>query len=141
MIDFAKARRRLALIWFAVVGVLFVTLVVQTLGNKFGGGADRVWNWFLPNVMPTLSLIVATLVRDAFRRVPRQMVRSDVFAIAIGLSAVYLVLLMVLVFAQPFLGRTLAEIGAGSGLYLGPLQGLVAGALGVFYSASEKAEP
>ena len=59
-----KAMWWLASIWFVGAGLCFIVLVGQSQVGIFDSDTGAVWGWFLPTVMPTLSLIVSALVAD-----------------------------------------------------------------------------
>ena len=60
-----RCKRRLAAMWFVGSGVLFLLVLLQTVGGKYTGQAAEVWGWLLPTFMPTLGLIMSVLVLDA----------------------------------------------------------------------------
>jgi hypothetical protein len=129
-----RCKRRLATVWFALSGVIFLLLVVQTVMGHYGSKATDAWGWFLPNVMPTLSLIVAVLVLDQMgKSVHTRTADRFLFRLAIGLSCAYLLLILLSILIQPFAPLPPLELMQQSNLWLGPLQGLVAAALGAFF--------
>ena len=69
--DMTASQQRLAILWFGASGVIFA-LVLSRLA--FGGippdGSKLVWTWLLPNVVPTLSLMIAVLVAEALATPP-----------------------------------------------------------------------
>lgn len=129
-----RCKRRLATIWFVLAGLIFLLLVVQTVMGYYGRGATDAWGWFLPNVMPTLSLIVGVLVLDQMGRgVKTRTADAFLYRLALGLSCAYLLLILLSILVQPFAPLPPLELMQQSNLWLGPLQGLVAGALGAFF--------
>jgi hypothetical protein len=64
------SRKRLAVLWFAGAGVVFLTLLAQTLAGRYADKAEQAWGWMLPTVVPTLSLIVGVLAISARRPAP-----------------------------------------------------------------------
>src|SRR5437773_2388168 len=67
-------------------------------------GKDRdVFGWFLPTVMPTLSLVIGVLVMDATGR-GTKITKPDafLFKLAMGLSCVYLATVLLTIVLQPF---------------------------------------
>jgi len=98
-------RRRLAILWFGFGFVLFIGLVLQSVFDRYGDWVEDAWSWFLPNIVPTLSLIVGVLVLDVMSgRDAEKKVDSFFFWLAFLLSAVYLVLVSATLFLQPFTG-------------------------------------
>lgn len=142
-ISMKVCRRQLAVLWFGVGLALFVVLVLQSVFDRFGDRAEDAWSWFLPSVMPTLSLIVGVLVLDVASRsdgYADKMIAPFFFWLTFLLSAVYLLLVAATLFLQPFTGVPLLDLMKQSNLWLGPLQGLVAAALGVFFVKGERAQ-
>src|SRR3546814_12120112 len=60
----ASSKWMLAAIWLVGAGGVFLLLVAQSLLGRSEPATHEVWGWFLPTVMPTLSLIVGVLVAD-----------------------------------------------------------------------------
>jgi hypothetical protein len=127
---------RLAIIWFAGGGFLFVILVGQSLTGYYEPRTEDAWGWFLPTVMPTLSLIVAALVAD-YRKAAvagREQQAGPLFWLGAGLSVFYLLLVALSILLQPLLAETSPlTLMQRSNLWLGPLQGLCVAALGFFF--------
>ncbi len=134
-------RRQLAVLWFGVGLALFVVLVLQSVLDRFGDRVEDAWSWFLPSVMPTLLLIVGVLVLDvASNGYADKNIDPFFFWVTFALSAVYLLLVAATLLLQPFTGVPILDLMKQSNLWLGPLQGLVAAALGVFFVKGERAE-
>jgi hypothetical protein len=152
MIPLERARWRLAIVWFSGCAVLFLTLVLQSMGGAYGDNLQRVWGWALPNFLPTLALMVSVFAADALapHRGRPLRVRRNFCTLAVWLSVFYLVLLLLSVFAQPIVRSFLLEQGNGatpervemletSSLWLGPVQGLVVIVMGVLFFLKEDA--
>ena len=134
-----QCRKRLATIWLIGSGILFFLLILQTIFKHYGEKAGDVWSWFLPMIMPTLSLIIGVLVWDGLNR-STETPSSDSFMykLAGALSLLYLLTLGLTIFLSPFSPWTPLELMKQSSLYLGPFQGLVAASLGVFFVSKQK---
>ena len=131
------ARKRLALVWFASGGALIALVVVQSLGDKYGTKVGQAWEWLLPTIMPTMSLILGVLV--AHRASERQVDRF-LYRVVLGLSLFYLTLVATTFMAEPFIAQmTTLELMALSNRWLGPLQGLVAAGLSYFFAKPDGA--
>ena len=136
-----KAMWWLAGTWFVGAGLCFVVLVGQSQVGLYDSDTAAVWGWFLPTVMPTLSLIVGSLVAD-YRKVPiraserAKPTASPVFWLSAALSAFYLLLLGTTI-AMASIQVEAAPLGLmqRSNLWLGPLQGLCVAALGFFFQS------
>ncbi len=133
-----EAKRRLATVWFIGSGFLFFLLFILASVGRFGGDADEAWAWFLPTIMPTLSLIIGVYVLDVMHQgVEDGSTDPFFFRLTFWLSISYL-LAVALVLALPnvvFLtsGVTVFEFMNQANLWLGPFQGLVAAAMGAFF--------
>ncbi|MGD2115815.1 MAG: hypothetical protein PVG07_12220 [Acidobacteriota bacterium] len=140
--DLYKAEWRLAVLWLVATGVVLLVLVGQSYFGLYVDHVQDAWAWFLPTVMPTLSLIIGVLVAEGLRE-SREARRLDprLFHLATALSALYLLLVLVSVLAAGLLAhRTPSiELLQRSNLWLGPVQGLVAASLGVVFRRSEPA--
>ena len=135
----------LAGIWLFGAGLCFAVLVGQSQASIFGSDLGGVWGWFLPTVMPTLSLIVGALVAE-YRKTTAGSAEANkraevpVFWLGAALSAVYLVLLGLAIVMPAFQGETAPLIlMQRSNYWLGPLQGLCVAALGFFFQSQAKA--
>lgn len=147
----SAARWRLAYFWLAGAGLVFLILVVQSLTGYYEPKTEQAWSWFLPTVMPTLSLIIGVLVADARKR--RQALQDDepaeptpahrpLYRLSGALSALYLLMVTVSILVQPLLASLPEpikplELMTRSNLWLGPLQGLTAAALAYFFTSGE----
>lgn len=125
------AKKRLALIWFGGAAVLFVFVFALSLNSPVAGA---VWSWFLPTVMPNLSLIVGVWVADA-RAGDTSDQTSDSFMywLAAGLSGFYLLLIAALFLSHPFAAQGLTAWLQASQLWLAAVQSLASLAMGAFY--------
>ncbi len=139
MISIVTCRKRLALLWFTGSFVIFILLVAQSLFGKYGEEAEEVWSWFLPTIMPTLSLIAGVFVVDlTISKDLEKKVDRFIFRLAFGLSVVYILLVLSTLLVQPLTRFAPLELMKRSNLWLGPVQGLVAAVLGVFFVKSER---
>ena len=147
-----SARWRLAVIWFPVCGVIFLLLIGQSIGGVYGNELQRVWGWALPNLLPTLALMISVFAADAIKPDSEHviLVRKNFCTLAISLSAFYLCAFLVSILVQPFL-QTFHSSGHGganvrielletSNIWLAPLQGLVIASLGVLFFLKEAAK-
>ncbi len=136
-LSMANARRRLALLWFIGAALVFVLVIAASIHRD-----DRVvislWSWFLPSIVPTLSLIVGVLVSELGndRSDGR---RADAFLLMLStwLSIAYLLLVALSLLFHLIEWITLAS----SQLYLAPVQGLTATALSAFFVKRDAGDP
>jgi hypothetical protein len=143
LVPLDEARMRLAWTWLIGAGSILILLVVQSLLHVYGDLTQEAWGWFLPTMMPTLGMIITVLTYTALDPISSaSVVRRDFIQISVSLSVIYLVLVILTILIQPFAARSATErvdLMRTSNLWLGPVQGLVASALGVlFVSKQEK---
>jgi len=143
-IDLTQAQRRLALAWLLGSGLAFGLVILQSLSRQPPFPPDKQWQWLLPCLLPTLSLILSTVVAEA--RMVRAAASADLFSfqVSLGLSMFYLALVLSTPLLAPLLQLTAAErveLLTKSQLWLGPVQGLVGLALGAFFVSRENDAP
>src|SRR5262245_27499159 len=135
-------RMRLARVWLVGGGGTFMILVVQSLLHVYGDLTQEAWGWFLPTLMPSMGMIVTVLTYTALDPLMTgSVVRKTFVSIAMGLSNLYLATVILTILIQAFASKTADEavgLMRTSNLWLGPLQGLVASALGVLFVSKEK---
>ena len=128
-----SARRRLARLWFLAAAGLLVLMLAASI-NRDEGTIKALWSWFLPAIIPTLSLIIGVLIAEHLgKSSARREADKFLLGLATWLSVAYQSLLAIsLVFDQ------IDWIAlASSQLYLAPLQGLVATALSAFFTQKD----
>jgi hypothetical protein len=130
-----RARKILAVVWFAGSGPLFLLLVLQSLLGRFSPSErDEVWSLFLPAVVPTLTLMIGVLVSDALgKSQSHEVVGRFIFSLTLSLSIIYLVIIGLPLFLAPFSDEAPIALLRASQLWVLPLQGLVSAALGAFF--------
>lgn len=133
-----QCKKRLATLWFIVSGCLFLLFVGQTLGDHYHNYTEEAWGWFLPAIMPTLSLIIGVLVIEARHR-EKNTKKADTFLyrLSFWLSSVYLLSLTLTILLQPVMTLSPIKLMNRSSFWLGPVQGLVAASLGAFFVKKE----
>jgi hypothetical protein len=128
---------RLAYIWLGGAGVSFAILLAQTMWRKFGDQYDRAWSWFLPTVLPVLTLIVSSLVYQA-RTNETATVDTRMFQISAAFSAFYLLLVLGVLVSTAFPGPPPLDRMTQAQLWLSPVQALTASALGAFFVSKKE---
>jgi hypothetical protein len=132
-----KCKRQLIIIWLSGAGLAFTLLVVQTVGGVFGGAADKAWGWFVPTILPTLSVIVGAVTFDARAPQDHTLVDSTAFLVSTVLSIFYLGLMLATILLRPLANVTPLQFLDTSNLWLGPAQGLVGLSLGAFFTSAQ----
>jgi hypothetical protein len=87
-------------LWLFGGGGLCFLVIIQTILGHYGE-AGEVWNWLLPNVMPTLSLIISVWIMD-FSSEDEDTIDRFVFWFTFILSGSYLVMVALPILLQSF---------------------------------------
>lgn len=134
-ISWTKAKNNLASIWFIGAGVAFAIMFFQTVLGSYQGIADKAWSWFLPTVVPTLTLMIGVFVSEAFtsEESRKMMVNRFFYKLSFTLSIAYLLVVILSLLLQPFSPLSVEDQMTQSNLWLTPLQALVSAALGAFF--------
>lgn len=140
-----RARWGLALAWFPASALLFVLLMAFSLFHQdLLAERQRFWGWGLPSFLPTLMLMISVFAADALVNTSSSTVRvrKNFYQLALGLSIFYHLVLLAILLVMPASvaardGAVLIEEYEETSIFLGPLQGLVAAALGVLFFSKE----
>ena len=133
-----QAQQRLTVLWFAGGGLAFVILIIQSMFGKYGDRVSDAWNWFLPNVLPTLSLIAGVLAAEASKTSEHGMkVNGFMYRLTFFVSLFYLLMMFLTVLLQPLVSSDPFKLQSVSNYWLGPMQGIVAVNLSVFFLKRE----
>ncbi len=116
-----------------------IILIVQSIAGTWGTWVSDAWSWLLPTILPTLTLILSTVVVEAIQQRDSG-VQVNLFAyyLCLGLSAFYLICVVSILFAVNFVQIKPLELMKISSLWLAPLQGLLSGIIGVFFVGQTK---
>ena len=135
-----QCKKRLSTLWLFASGILFIIILLQSFFGHFSDKVKEAWSWFLPTVIPTLSLLIGVLVADALgERPPDKSIDSFIFRLSFSLSLFYFSVVFLTIVVQPIVTAAPIEFLKQSNLWLAPIQGLVAASLGAFFVKSERA--
>lgn len=96
------AQRNLTLTWTGFTILLTLVYFVQTVGNKYPGQNDEVWDWFSPFAFPTLTLMIGTWVAVNKSTDPEQpKVDKLLYRLAMGAIIVYFLFIFGVIFSAP----------------------------------------
>jgi hypothetical protein len=127
-------RDRLFRLWMIGSGICALILAVEAIAGRFGPDAGEVIGWYMPNVLPTLSLMAALIRGEATGRAEDHQPVKPLFAsFAVWGSAAYLGTILATILVEPFTDYQPLELLKLSNLWLGPLQGLVVSSIGVLF--------
>ncbi len=137
-ISMSKCKKNLSTLWFLSAGILFFILIMQSILGHYGEQYREAWEWLLPNIIPTLSLIISVLVMDALgKSVKTESIDSYMFKFTFSLSLIYLLTILITILLQPFSTISPIELMKRSILWLGPFQGLVSASIVAFFVKAE----
>lgn len=141
-IEIAIAQRKLAVLWYVWAGFLTLIMFFQSVLGRYESHVSDAWGWLLPTLMPTLSLITGVLVLQSRESTKdrRKNVDQFYYRLALSFSAGYLFFVTISILGQPlfesYSGVTPLETMNLASLLLGPLHGLVAAVVGIFFVKS-----
>jgi hypothetical protein len=134
MLSMARCKIILGVIWMAFFLGLFTLLLLQVDGSKYGGDAGTVWSWFLPMILPTVTLIVGVFLLDVQNNsIQEAKVNFIVFFLAVSGSIIYLIFLSWIFLGEPFSSKNVFSAMKDYGMPISVLQGLVNSLIGVFF--------
>jgi hypothetical protein len=135
MIEIYKCKRMLAVLWAVGILGLYLIILIQTLFGKHEDHINDVWGWLLQCTIPLFSLIIGAFSFSTFNP-ESDTARIDKFSFRLSyfLSVFYLIVILAIIISQPLSGKPLWELGSNSNIYIAPLQGIVSGAVGLFFS-------
>lgn len=132
MIQFEIAKKRIAILWFVLSAFLFSILFLQTMLGKFENKNQEAWEWFVSNVIPTLSLMISVFLVDINKK-NTQSIQKFYYYLTFITSIFFLSILLFIILSQPFMNKPIIELMNESKLYLSPFQVLVSASLGLFF--------
>jgi hypothetical protein len=139
-IDLDRARRFIAIVWFAGGGLCFALMIVQSIIGRFAGVAQEMWAWFTPTIVPTVSLIIGVLASTALEDDTGRTVKKFFYHASVGLSLAYLIILLLTMLLEPLAGEHNMAYFRFSNFWLAPMQGLVVAALGALFNSRKKTD-
>jgi hypothetical protein len=138
-------RNRLAGVWIGGSLLIFSLVIYQSLAHVYAERVQDVWEWLMPTLLPTLTMIVSVAASTAFMSsTSTGVLRKSFYRLALSLSIFYLVLIFFTIVSLPAFNRLVsAQIDSlhTSNLWIGPIQGIVASALGVLFASKMKSAP
>ena len=141
IIELPKAKKHLAVLWYLYGGVLFIIFFLQSLSGKYGTQVQDAWSWFLPTILPSLTLITGVLVADALQANPvTRNIDRFIYTLTLAVSAIYLILVSLVIFLQPFFSNDPFVLMKSSNFGLAPFQGIVTACIGVFFTKKESSQ-
>lgn len=121
----------LTAIWWGW-GIILIVVLALLSGQPalFGDDTPKIWQWFLPNIIPTLTMVGASAY--ASQQTPAPSGTGPSFVLAVGASVLYLLLLSLAVGSTVVVSHPLLAVQQAN-LWLGPVQGLAASGLAIYF--------
>lgn len=135
-------RQRLTTIWLIGGGAVLTLLFMQTLNDRYLEADQVVWDWFLPYIVPTVSLMVGVLVANATSEskadpdAKPKTADPFLYRVALGVSVFYLVCLGAVLLMWDPNSRTIDVYLADAKFFVTALQAIVGLSLGAFFVKS-----
>ena len=135
------ARQYLAVFWLLAGGGILIYVSIQSTEGYYASKTRDVWEWLIPMVVPTMTLVIGVLVAEV--RAPghgNYSVGKLLYYTAFLLSAAYLCFLLWVVLNASWYPPSLPVMKRSS-FGLGVLQSLTALALGAFFVQGDYGQP
>lgn len=136
-----SARKSISWLWFVVGTSTLFLVAAQSIAGRFEPRTSEVWEWLLPNLMPTLMLVVSVFTFSPVRNAGVRKVSTPFVIAAVVMSIGYLLLVLSPFVLPPILGTGPMEVIGTTQLFIGPIQGIVSGILGVFFVRAGQLNP
>lgn len=149
-------KRLLGLLWLIGGLIPIVFLYIQdSYFEKYGDKGEEVWNWLLPTVVPTITLILGVYAYDFYQsnndkkeaddkdkkaKKNEKAARADkfIFYLTLFASLGYLLFVNSIIFLEPYSTDTIFEQISESRKFWGTLQLIVNPLVGIFFVAVGK---
>jgi hypothetical protein len=93
-----------------------------------------LFSWFLPMILPTVSLIIGVFLLDVQNSsIQEAKVNTMVFFLATGGSIIYLIFLSWIFLGEPYSNKNVFSAMKDYGMPISVLQGIVNSFVGVFF--------
>ncbi|MCL3781173.1 hypothetical protein EMN47_12355 [Prolixibacteraceae bacterium JC049] len=139
----STAQKKISIIWFINAGIMATIFIVFTIGKKFDGNDTEGWSWFTQNIIPILTLMIATFTHNINNpNSDGKLVDRFYFRLVKNLSIFYFFVLYITILSAPlalkYSNIPILELLEKSKIYLSIFQGVVAYSLGLFFLKESK---
>lgn len=122
----------LTALWWVWGLLLFALLIALSKNPLFGSQLRTAWEWFVPNLVPTMSMVGATAYASRSGKAVGGPVLTPAFVICLVASVAHLGALTLALLATQSSTTPLGDL-RNANLWLGPLQALAVSSLSVFF--------
>ena len=141
-VPIVDARMQLSRLWFLWAFFLSTVLILQSILGHFTDQVKEVWSWYIPTIVPTLSLMIGVLGASALgTEEESRIVRRGFFNITYWISAGYLLILTVTVILEPLTPMKTIELYLTSNYWLSPFQSLSGTTIALLFTSQKTAPP
>lgn len=133
------AQQKLLWIWMVAGGGIILLMTIQGLTGKYEQRWDEAGKWLMSTIFPNLGVIVGAIAYSTQHQAEDRTIDAMAYRMAWGISCFYLLIVALVLLIEPLLPETgPLEIMARANVILGPLQGLVGTALGMFFVSRQQ---
>ena len=94
-------QRHLAVLWLVACVALVTILLFQTQVGRFGADYQRAWSWLIPQIFPTLSVIIGGISYGILNQQQEFQVDKPPYQMALWFSAAYLLIMLLTLLIEP----------------------------------------
>ena len=147
LVSVKSARRTLTALWFIYSAIALMLLIINVIGRFESDEINKAFSWYLPSVVPTLSLIIGVLIQNTRQKSIDKLVDRLLYVLAYSLTHFYFMLVFVTLFSEILADilnplnpnpPSLIDNMSKSHFYLGPCQGLVVACMGAFFVSKDQ---
>ena len=133
------AQQKLLWVWMVGGGGIILFMTIQGLTGKYDERWDEAGKWLMSTIFPNLGVIVGAIAYSTQHPADDRAVDPVAYRAARGISCFYLLIVALVLLIEPLLPETgPLELMARANVVLGPLQGLVGTALGMFFVSRQQ---
>lgn len=129
---YQTAQKRLMILWVLCCCALLLLWFTLTFTGRFDNIINDAWGWLLPNILPTLSLILGVYFYQVNNPSEKRTIDKMFFLLSFYISLFYFLVLFAIILSYRS-SMSLIEYYRSFNVILGPLQGIVSIPIGIFF--------
>ena len=96
-----SAQRHLLITWLIGTFALVVMIIFQQSVGIFGDNSDDLWDWFIPNFFPTLTMMLGAYVAISRQiNIEKKMIDKFNYNLCLGGIILYFLLILIVLFTM-----------------------------------------
>jgi hypothetical protein len=131
-ISFKKAQTKLVVLWSVGSLIIFSLWFFMTLATRFDNIISDAWGWLLPNILPTLSLILGVFFYQLKNSPEDVKIEKIYLNLCFYISFFYFLILLMIILSYRSTTPIL-DYYRSFNIVLAPLQGIVGIPIGIFF--------